>query len=489
MSSGGVDRVSLVGGIAVVLLGALLCLDQLELVSLSAGLAAAAICAAAGSALVASGLLPTGTGPMADTAANAAPGPWRRDLGEGVVAGVIAGLATELGLDANLARVLFAVGVILTGGLLLGAYVIAWAFLPSLDADGRLAPARASAGPGRRGLHLGLGVGLLTLAALLVFRELGIWWSDALVWPLVLAAAGLALLWGLARSRARVEIPPEDEPPVSALRTDPVTTGVPPEERSPLLELYRGGFGVALVVGAGLLFLSQNDALGGARDAAFTAIVAIFALALILAPFIWRLGRNLASERAERIRSQERAEVAAHIHDSVLQTLTLMQKRSGDPREVAALARRQERELRSWLAGDRESSSCGLASALSRAAEEVEDAHRVKIEVVSVGDRELDDDALAVAGAAREALVNAAKFAGEAGPISLYAEADEGRVEVYVRDRGPGFDPGAVPGDRRGISESIVGRMQRRGGEATISSDPGGGTEVVLTLQSQENGR
>lgn len=241
----------------------------------------------------------------------------------------------------------------------------------------------------------------------------------------------------------------------------------------------------SLVVGAGLLFLSQNDALGGARDAAFTAIVAIFALALILAPFIWRLGRNLASERTARIRSEERAEVAAHLHDSVLQTLTLMQKRADDPREVSALARRQERELRAWLAGDRDHSGGGLASALTTAAEEVEDAHRVKIEVVNVGDCDLGPDALAVVGATREALTNAAKFAGEAGPISLYAEMDERRIEVYVRDRGPGFDPAAAPADRHGVRESIVGRMRRHGGEATIASAPGAGSEVALTIDRE----
>jgi signal transduction histidine kinase len=163
-----------------------------------------------------------------------------------------------------------------------------------------------------------------------------------------------------------------------------------------------------------------------------------------------------------------------------------MQKRADDPREVAALARRQERELRSWLAaGSREGGEDGFAAALRAATEEVEDAHRVKIEFVAVGDCELDERGRAVIGAAREALTNAAKFAA-GGPISVYAEVADGRIEAFVRDRGPGFDPAAVPADRRGVSESIVGRMQRHGGTATISSMPGSGTEVALCVEGEE---
>ncbi len=216
---------------------------------------------------------------------------------------------------------------------------------------------------------------------------------------------------------------------------------------------------------------------------AFAAIVAVLALALILAPFLWRMGRNLAAERAERIRSQERAEVAAHLHDSVLQTLTLMQKRADDPREVAALARRQERELRSWLFGRAKPASESFAAALEEVATEVEDAHGVPVEVVAVGDARLENGAEAVVAAAREAVTNAAKFAPDSGPVALYAEADDERLQVFVRDRGPGFDPEAIPGDRRGVRESIVARMERHGGRAEIHSQAGEGTEVELVLR------
>ena len=169
----------------------------------------------------------------------------------------------------------------------------------------------------------------------------------------------------------------------------PAAEPTAPDRHRRLMDLYRGGFGVALVVGAVLLFLSANDVLGDTREVVFTVIAATAGLALILAPFLWRLGRNLAAERAERIRSQERAELAAHLHDSVLQTLALMQKRAGDPREVATLARRQERELRSWLFADRAGrNGDSLAAALDQAAAEVEDAHGVAIDVVTVGDRD-----------------------------------------------------------------------------------------------------
>ena len=400
----------------------------------------------------------------------------RRDPGNEVVAGVLAGIAGRLGWDPWLLRVLFLVGVVVTGGLLLPVYALCWLLIP---VEGSRQAARVGIPGGRRGWQLGLGVGLLTTSGLLVFRELGLWWSDAVVWPLVLAVTGATLLWAQSR-RGEPEAEPHPAPAAPAdLRGSPPAAE---RERARFLDLYRGGFGIALVVGAALLFLSQVDALGAARDAAFTAIVAIFALALILAPFIWRLGRNLTDERAERIRSQERAEMAAHLHDSVLQTLTLMQKRADDPREVAALARRQERELRGWLAAGRSAGDDGFAASLRAAAEEVEDAHRIKVDVVTVGDAEADDATAALVAAAREALVNAAKFAADAGPVSVYAEAGPEQIEAFVRDRGPGFDPADVPADRHGVRESIVGRMRRHGGTATIVSVPGSGTEVVLTI-------
>jgi signal transduction histidine kinase/phage shock protein PspC (stress-responsive transcriptional regulator) len=404
------------------------------------------------------------------------PAPLRRGPADAMIGGVCAGLGRRLGIDPTLVRVGAVVITVATAGFGVVAYCLAWLVIP----------ADRGADEARRGVprwahpanwKVAAGIGMLCLSLLLVLRELGIWWSDALAWPLVLAATGVALLW--RQSRVMQPGPEAEAPAAQADR--------PAARSDRLADLYRGGFGVALVIGAVLLFLSANNALGQTRDVILAAIAAIFALALILAPFLWRLGRSLASERAARIRSQERAELAAHLHDSVLQTLTLVQKRADDPREVAQLARRQERELRSWLFdADRPPASDSLAAALEGTAVEIEEAHGVPIEVVAVGDAPVDERNTALVAATREALVNAAKFAPDAGEIAVYAELDEDLAQVFVRDRGPGFDLAAIPGDRRGVRESIIGRIKRSGGRVSVRSEPGAGTEVELTMPGDE---
>jgi signal transduction histidine kinase len=265
------------------------------------------------------------------------------------------------------------------------------------------------------------------------------------------------------------------------------------------------GSGIGLVVLGALVALSSLGALDTTRSGLLQLVVAVAAIAVVVAPFWRRSARRAQAERSERIRGDERAEVAAHLHDSVLQTLALIQRRSDDPREVAGLARRQERELRTWLSGRSERPDDELMAALRAAAAAVEVEHRVEIEVVTSGERLLDDRSAALVAAAREAMVNAARHACPAatagGPggatgadgravlapvvISVFAEAEDGRVEVFVRDRGQGFDPEALPADRRGVRESIVGRMRRAGGRATIHSAPGEGTEVELLLEDR----
>jgi signal transduction histidine kinase len=244
----------------------------------------------------------------------------------------------------------------------------------------------------------------------------------------------------------------------------------------------RTGVGVALVFAAVFVFVRGTGLIGTAVDALLIALVVAAALAIVFAPWILRLVRSLDAERAERIRSQERAEVAAHLHDSVLQTLALVQKRADDPAQVAALARGQERELRAWLSGRRQTAAepRRLHGALEAAASEIERAHGAEIDVVAVGDRDLDERGEALVAAAREAMLNAARHGH--GTVSVYAESSGDGATVFVRDRGPGFDPAAVPADRRGISESIVGRMARHGGRAVVRAAPGEGTEVELTL-------
>jgi signal transduction histidine kinase len=251
--------------------------------------------------------------------------------------------------------------------------------------------------------------------------------------------------------------------------------------RSGIARTQRGRVGGGLMVVGAVLVASALPSIGGVQSFAFALIVVLGASVLLFGPWWLGMARALTAERTARIRAQERAEVAAHLHDSVLQTLALIQRRAGDPAEVAQLARRQERDLRAWLNADETAAADTLHGALLRIAAEIEEQHGVVVEVVCVGDRPLDDDTAALAAAAREAILNAAKFAGEAR-IDVYAEASEEGAEVFVRDRGAGFDIGAVPADRRGVRESIVGRMERHGGQAHVRSTPGEGTEVELTL-------
>ena len=341
-------------------------------------------------------------------------------------------------------------------------------------AFGLTLPARARV---RASVAVSLGAALLLLALLLGLRAAGAFFSDAVIWPLVLVVIGGALLLRQATGSDRVtERPPPPTPEARAQRESE-------EVRERAAVASRTGAGVALVIAAGVVFLQITGALSAARDVALAVVVAVVVVGLIFAPFVIRLLRSLTAERSERIRSQERAELAAHLHDSVLQTLALVQRNSDNPREVAALARGQERELRAWLSGRAQDAGGRLAGALVQAAGEVESAHGVPIEVVTVGDRDLDASTEALVGAAREAMVNAAKF-GRGEPVDVYAETGPARTEVFVRDRGPGFDPEHIPADRHGVRESILGRMERNGGRAHIHALGEGGTEVELVLET-----
>jgi signal transduction histidine kinase len=407
----------------------------------------------------------------------------RRDREAGWIGGVAAGIARRLGIDVSLVRLAFVVATA-AGGFGFGAYLLGWILIPPGESGG----ARSRLPTGRAAVEVALGTGLLLLAALLTFRELGIWFSDAVVWPLVLIASGGALLW---RQWLGDPEPAAEEPPPRA----PVSAEVPrqaalaAESRRAAAAISRTGLGVALVIAAGFVFLQATGALGAARDVLLAVVAAVVVLGVIFAPWIVRLVRSLTQERTQRIRSQERAEMAAHLHDSVLQTLAMVQRSAGDPADFAAIARRQERELRGWLAGRPSRGSDplegSLAVALEAAAADVEERHGVPVEVVVVGDRELDGNHEAIVAATREAMTNAAKFGG-GGTVDVYAESAPGRTQVFIRDRGPGFDLSAVPGDRRGVRDSIVGRMERHGGRARLANAPGGGTEVELVLEERQ---
>jgi signal transduction histidine kinase len=406
----------------------------------------------------------------------------RRDTNHRVIAGVCSGLARHLGVDPLIVRVAF-VAAATAGGVGVAIYALAWVFVPAGDGPARVTRLRT----GRGTVEIAIGMALLALSVLLTFRALGLLFSDAIVWPLTLVAAGGALLWrqtfggGWSGAAARPDASPaapshplSPRPAEAAPRT--------PADRAALIS--RAGLGIALVIAAGLAFLSATGALSTARDVVLSVLVVAVVLGVIFAPVVMRLVSSLTEERAERIRSQERAEMAAHLHDSVLQTLALVQQRADDPRAVTALARRQERELRSWLTRRVDAGPLRLARALEVAASEVERDHGVVVDVVAVGDADLDARGEALVAAAREAMVNAAKF-GAGSPVDVFAEASDGELQVYVRDRGPGFDANALPADRRGVRESIVGRMGRHGGRAEIHSAPGAGTEVELTMPSR----
>jgi signal transduction histidine kinase len=235
-----------------------------------------------------------------------------------------------------------------------------------------------------------------------------------------------------------------------------------------------------VIIGAGA-FLAAVDVFAAARTFAVPVLVTLAGASLIFGPWLLRVGQQLSDERRERIRSQERSEMAAHLHDSVLQTLALIQ-RSHDARSMSSLARVQERELRAWLYGRTGfAEDETLAGAVNAAAGRTEQMHKVSVETILVGDAPFDDRVQALVHACAEAMNNAARHSGVT-VVSVYVEVENDAVTVYVRDQGRGFDVAAVPADRRGIAESIRARMARFGGTATISSSVGEGTEVQLRL-------
>jgi signal transduction histidine kinase len=341
-----------------------------------------------------------------------------------VVAGVCAGIAQTLAVDPTLVRLVFAL-LALAGGAGILLYLAIWAWTA-----------------GKRVWVAGL---LAFVAGCVLLGALGL--SNRSVVGIALIAGGLALAW-----RQGGSFHPES----------PLSYG-----------------GIALAAFGALVLLS-----GGGTSSALLAPGAVAgALLLIGGPWVWRLAVERDVERTARIRTEERSDMAARVHDSVLQTLALIQKHAQEPRRVASLARRQERELRGWLYGDQPlgDESASMLAALEAAAGDIEELHGVRVELASAGDCPLDPAVSALVLAAREAMTNAAKFAG-VEEIDVYAEASEDAVSVFVRDRGAGFDRTAVPADRRGLVESIEGRMERAGGTASVASSPGGGTEVELRL-------
>ena len=323
-----------------------------------------------------------------------------------------------------------------------------------------------------------LALGAITFGVLLFARAIGLGFSDALLWPVVLAAMGTALIVGRS-GRPIDELIGELVQRERGL-TGSTSTAAEPADTSSVLRVVLGGALVVAGVGA---FLATQGAFRAVGQGLLAVAVILGGLGLIFGPWLWRLWNALVEERSERIRSDERAEMAAHLHDSVLQTLALIQRQADDPRAVVRLARHQERELRAWLFGRAPIGvDVELGDALEAVAADVEERQGVSVETVRVGGScALDDGLRALVAASQEAILNAARHSG-ASSVAVYEEVEADQVTVFVRDRGCGFDPARVPTDRGGIAESITGRMHRNGGRAVIRSRPGRGTEVELTM-------
>ena len=368
-----------------------------------------------------------------------------------LIAGVAGGIADRIGVADLYVRAGFLV-LALIWGIGVIVYFVLWAV--TLDRIEEPVPARQE-DEQRKAAYL-----MIFAGGLLVLRTLGIWSGDQLVWP------SAAVILGIAFLMDRRDIDP----------------------RSAILALFdpnSGRFRSRTVIGILLLVVGLSILGAAAVPAVETVLLAVLVtgvgMAVLFGPWVWRLVADLGAERSKRIREEERANMAAHLHDSVLQTLALIQ-RTDDPRRVVTLARVQERELRRWLYESTPADGQELLSrALQKEADRIEKTFDVPVELVTVGDRKVDDRVRAMVAAAGEALTNAARHSS-ADQISVYSEVNGDSADVWVSDLGRGFDTRGVGEDRRGIAESIIGRMQSHGGTASVSSEPGEGTEVHLRL-------
>jgi signal transduction histidine kinase len=398
-------------------------------------------------------------------------GPLRRRPGEGLVSGVAAGLAYRTGFEVTFVRLAIVVASLFTGGVLAVAYVVAWLLMPAIGTDTSI---WSQARTDRRGIAFAAGLGSLIYVLVLIAQAFGAGIFGTIEWPLILCSAGLVLIWRNT---------PASEQATMRQLTEPLLGLRPGSSRFWIW--LRVSIAVVLLLGGTDILASGHESLKMLRPLG-GAVLVLAAIALLLGPWWLGIARDLVEERRARIRAEERADMAARVHDSVLQTLVMIQRRADQPQQVIQLARAQERELRSWLfdgraPGSLDGEDMTFADGVRRIQQEVEAQHGVAVEAVTVGDCELTDELGALLAAAREATVNAAKWSG-ADVVSLFAEVEPEAVSLYVRDRGRGFDPSAVPGDRKGLAESIHARMARRGGSATVRSAPGEGTEVSLTM-------
>lgn len=408
---------------------------------------------------------------------------------ERVVAGVGAGLADHLGLRVNTVRVILAVSCLFFGaGLVFYAWL--WIMVPVrgeeqeralVDDDGnpRLklfrpgpnsGPETAPQAEGLTRRNLGtkeilIGGGLLVAAVALFGGPASSAVSWGTVMPLIVIATGAVLAWMQLDSTRKAGL-------LSAANL------------STPLTIARFVAGIILVIAGVLIIVTGSGSVALAWGSVIASLAVLAGVALVLAPWVLKFWRDFQNERTGRIRETERAEIAAHLHDSVLQTLALIQNRADSPLDVARLARAQERELREWIYQDAGENHGQLVARVKAVCAEVEDVYGQAVDVVAVGDAELSDRGQALVQATREAVLNGVRHGGSS--VSVYIEAGAKGVEVFIKDRGKGFDISTVPADRLGVKESVIGRMQRNGGTAEIISSADG-TEVRLHLPRENN--
>lgn len=406
--------------------------------------------------------------------------PMRRRAGHRVIGGVCGGLARRLGVRPTVVRILAILSALVVGaGLVI--YVALWL---CVEREGEDESILARTVHDRHETQITLVVGTIVVAMLTVVQALGLADAGSVAWPVGISAVGLVVVWRNASGEERIQLQDlVNSTPVVVIATS----------KSKKAVTVRAAVGIGLAIFGVLLLTKVGAESAAAVGAAVGAALLGLGCFVLFAPWWLRTARELSSERRERVRAEERATVATHLHDSVLQTLTLIQRAAADPVEVARLARIQERDLRAWLFdptafATRSGSPTTVAGAAAEIEREVEDSYGMAIELVVVGDAPLDDAVASLLAAGREAAVNAAKWS-RAASVSVYVEVEGERVTMFVRDVGVGFDPADVPHDRQGITRSIVERMERCGGTATVRSTIGEGTEVALSLPRRPLGQ
>ena len=402
-----------------------------------------------------------------------APPQLKRDLSRKVIAGVASGIAEHLQMPVSWFRMAFVLLSFMFEGLLgVLLYGVLWVLVPAGEQDeapGLAGASRARMRPQRVAQRVDAGV-VFSAGVLIMGLMSGVSgqvpYGGTLSWPLLLAGVGVVLIWVQADGRA----------------WRGGSAGERPASRGKTIASVARLIGGLILVGLGTSWLLASQfGWSGLQPAVAAAAALLAGLTVVAAPWLLRIWSRVRTADRERLRAEARADMAAHLHDSVLQTLALIQRQADDPVAVASLARRQERELRTWLYGE-ETRAQTLKGALEQLRADVEERFPIAVEVICVGDMDLDEAATALMQATGEAVTNAAKHSG-ASRVDVFAEVDPEQVEVFIRDRGCGFDEATIRQDRMGVKESIRARMERHGGTARIRTAPGEGTEVRLELR------